>query len=64
MGRGIPDSYSYSDFVELMRRAQRIVSHPRMSPELDDATADHLRRTARKLQNDARIKLSNSWSRT
>ena len=39
--------------VELMRRAQRIISCPRASPEMDDATAKKLRNKARRLQDEA-----------
>jgi hypothetical protein len=43
--------------VELIRRANRIISRPRASPEMDDATAEDLRRTARKVQNEAEDKI-------
>ncbi|KAA6408220.1 MAG: hypothetical protein FRX48_07962 [Lasallia pustulata] len=36
--------------VELMRRAKRIITRPRTSPEMDDATAQELRDTARKFE--------------
>lgn len=39
--------------VELMRRAQRIVSRPRLSPEMDDATAKKLKEKSRKLRNES-----------
>jgi hypothetical protein len=39
--------------VELMRRAKKIISRPRASPEMDDATAQNLRYTSRKLRNEA-----------
>jgi hypothetical protein len=35
--------------VELMQRANRIISRPRVSPEMDDATVQKLRR---KLENE------------
>ncbi|KIW84475.1 hypothetical protein Z517_03725 [Fonsecaea pedrosoi CBS 271.37] len=37
---------------ELMRRAQRIISRSRVSPEIDDATIEELKRTSRRLQDD------------
>jgi hypothetical protein len=43
--------------VELMRRATRIISRPRASPEMDDATAQDLRHTARRLRNEAEEEL-------
>jgi hypothetical protein len=43
--------------TELMRRAHRIISHPRASPEMDDLTAQELRDTARRLQNEAEKEL-------
>ncbi|KAL9108748.1 MAG: hypothetical protein Q9227_006544 [Pyrenula ochraceoflavens] len=42
---------------ELMRRAQRIISRLRTSPELDDSTIDELKRTSRRLQDDAEDKI-------
>lgn len=42
---------------ELMRRAQRIISRSRTSPELDDGTIDELKRTSRRLQDDAEDKI-------
>ncbi|SLM35713.1 hypothetical protein LPUS_05073 [Lasallia pustulata] len=36
--------------VELTRRAMRIITRPRTSPEIDDATAQELRATTRKLE--------------
>lgn len=38
--------------VELMRRAKRIITRPRTSPEMDDATAQELRDTARRLETE------------
>lgn len=38
--------------VELMRQAKRIILRPRASPEMDDRTAQELRDTARRLQNE------------
>jgi hypothetical protein len=43
--------------VELMRRATRIISRPRASPEMDDATAQGLRHTARRLRSEAEEEL-------
>lgn len=37
--------------VELMRRAESIISHSRASPEMDDATAQTLRSKSRELEN-------------
>jgi hypothetical protein len=37
--------------VELMRRATRIISRPRASPEMDDPTVQELRGTVRRLEN-------------
>ncbi|KAH0836171.1 hypothetical protein AYO21_08626 [Fonsecaea monophora] len=42
---------------ELMRRAQRIISRSRVSPEIDDATIEELKRTSRRLQDDAEDKI-------
>ena len=42
---------------ELMRRAQRIISRSRTSPELDDSTIDELKRASRRLQDDAEDKI-------
>ena len=39
--------------VELMRRAKRIISRSRASPEMDEATVQELRDTSRRLQNEA-----------
>ena len=39
--------------VELVRRATRIISRPRASPEMDDPTVQELRNTARRLENEA-----------
>ena len=39
--------------VELIRRATRIISRPRVSPEMDDATVQRLRDKSRKLRNEA-----------
>lgn len=39
--------------VELVRRATRIISRPRASPEIDDATIQKLRGKSRGLQNEA-----------
>ena len=39
--------------MELVRRATRIISRPRASPEMDDATIQKLREKSRKLQNEA-----------
>ncbi len=39
--------------MELMRRAERIISRPRASPEMDDATIQKLRGKSRKLRNEA-----------
>jgi hypothetical protein len=38
--------------AELMQHAKRLISRQRESPEIDDATAQDLRDTARKLQNE------------
>ncbi|KAG9781963.1 hypothetical protein KCU88_g3342, partial [Aureobasidium melanogenum] len=38
---------------ELMRRAHRIISRPRASPELDDAVVQEVRNRSRKLQHEA-----------
>jgi hypothetical protein len=38
--------------VELMQRANRIISRPRVSPEMDDATVQKLRDKSRKLENE------------
>jgi len=38
--------------VELMRRANKIISRPRASPEVDDATAQKLSNKSRKLENE------------
>ena len=38
--------------AELMRRAKRIISCPRESPEIDDAAAQELKATARRLQSE------------
>ena len=38
--------------LELMRRAKRIISRSRASPEMDDITAKELKNTARRLQNE------------
>lgn len=43
--------------LELMRRAQRIIARSRISPELDDSTIDELKRTSRRLQDDAEDKI-------
>ena len=40
-----------------MRRANRIVSRPRLSPEMDDATIQNLKDKSRKLQNEAEDKI-------
>jgi hypothetical protein len=42
---------------ELMRRAQRITSRPRTSPEIDDATIEELKKTSRRVQDDAEDKI-------
>jgi hypothetical protein len=42
---------------ELMRRAQRITSHSRTSPEIDDATIEELKKTSRRVQDDAEDKI-------
>ena len=39
--------------VELMRRAQRIISRPRASPEMDDAAVKELKDKARRLRDEA-----------
>ena len=39
--------------VELVRRATRIISRSRASPEMDDPTVQELRNTARRLENEA-----------
>src|SRR5205085_7093131 len=39
--------------TELVRQATRIISRPRASPEMDDATIQELRDKSRKLQNEA-----------
>ena len=39
--------------IELIRRATRIISRPRASPEMDDATIRKLRDKSRKLQDEA-----------
>ena len=38
--------------VELTQRANRIISRPRVSPEMDDATVQKLRDKSRKLESD------------
>jgi hypothetical protein len=38
--------------VELVQRANRIISRPRVSPETDDATVQKLRDKSRKLENE------------
>ena len=38
--------------VELMRRAKRIITRPRASPEMDDVTTQELRDTARRLETE------------
>lgn len=42
---------------ELIRRAQRIISRSRTSPELDDDIIDELKRASRRLQDDAEDKI-------
>lgn len=42
---------------ELMRRAQRITSRSRTSPEIDDATIEELKKTSRRVQDDAEDKI-------
>ena len=42
---------------ELIRRAQRITSRSRTSPEIDDATVEELKRTSRRVQDDAEDKI-------
>lgn len=37
---------------ELLRRAERIISHPRASPDMDDSTAKELRDAVRRVQNE------------
>jgi hypothetical protein len=39
--------------VELMPRAERIISRPRASPEMDDPTAQELRNISRRVENEA-----------
>ncbi|KAL8861014.1 MAG: hypothetical protein Q9178_002527 [Gyalolechia marmorata] len=39
--------------TELMRRAQRLISRPRASPEMDDATVKELKNKARRLRDEA-----------
>jgi hypothetical protein len=39
--------------MELVRRATRIISRPRASPEIDDATIQTLRATSRRMQDEA-----------
>ncbi|KAK5562020.1 hypothetical protein LTR43_012384, partial [Exophiala xenobiotica] len=39
--------------VELMRRAHRIISRSRTSPEMDDAAIQELKDTSRELQDEA-----------
>ena len=39
--------------VEIMRRAQRIISRPRRSPEIDDATVKKLSNKSCRLQNES-----------
>jgi hypothetical protein len=39
--------------VELIRRAKRIISRPRASPEMDNATIQTLRATSRRMQDEA-----------
>lgn len=39
--------------VELMRRAHKIISRPRTSPEIDDQTAQQLIKTSRRIKNDS-----------
>ena len=39
--------------MELVRRATRIISRQRASPEIDDLTVQELRNTARRLENEA-----------
>jgi hypothetical protein len=43
--------------VELMRRAERIISRPRASPEMDDPTAQELRGTERVPRKDLQYRL-------
>lgn len=43
--------------VELMRRARRMISRSRTSPEMDDAEAEDLRLTARRLQDEGEDKI-------
>jgi hypothetical protein len=38
--------------VELMQKTNRIISRPRVSPEMDDATVQKLRDKSRKLENE------------
>ncbi|MCJ1471558.1 hypothetical protein MMC13_000198 [Lambiella insularis] len=42
--------------TELMRRANRLISRSRLSPEMDDATIQKLKDKSRKLQNEAEDK--------
>ncbi|KAK5214952.1 hypothetical protein LTR72_011954, partial [Exophiala xenobiotica] len=42
---------------ELMRRARRITSRSRTSPEIDDATIEELKKTSRRVQDDAEDKI-------
>jgi hypothetical protein len=39
--------------VELMRRAERIISRPRASPEINDPIAQELRNISRRVENEA-----------
>ncbi|KAL9044599.1 MAG: hypothetical protein Q9214_002276, partial [Letrouitia sp. 1 TL-2023] len=43
--------------VKLMQRARRIISRPRISPEMNDDTAEGIRLTARRLQDEGEDKI-------
>lgn len=44
--------------VELMQRARKIISRQRTSSEMDDATAENIRLTARRLQDEGEGKMT------
>ncbi|OAP57754.1 hypothetical protein AYL99_08492 [Fonsecaea erecta] len=48
---------SQSPPIELMLRANRIISRQRLSPEMDDAIVQKVKENARKLQNEAEDKI-------
>jgi hypothetical protein len=49
--------------TELVRRATRIISRPRASPEMDDATVQKLRDKSRKLRNEAENEIAQQLAR-